>query len=106
MVEWMWLRDWRNSPKGPTESLEQSALSQGQVNELFAMRQQDLETIKAWIGLKFYYRAAEKVKQEEERLRKLLNFQQTKQTLLSEYSFVLVQTFKLKPSNVARSDPW
>jgi hypothetical protein len=76
-------------PQEPTESLEQSALSQGQVNELFAMRQQDLETIKAWIGLKFYYRAAEKVKQEEERLRKLLNFQQTKQTLLSEYSFVL-----------------
>ena len=60
-----------------------------QISETFSQRHHDLETIKQWIGLKFYYRAAEKVKQEEAALRKLLDREEIKRSILSEYSFVL-----------------
>jgi hypothetical protein len=41
------------------------------------------------VGLKFYYRAAEKIKQEEETLKRFLRIESAKQTVLADYSFVL-----------------
>ena len=64
-------------------------LSAEQVRELYEARQRDLETMKQWVGLKFYYRAAEKIKQEEANLKKLLRLETVKQGILAEYSFVL-----------------
>jgi len=74
--------------EAPFENGEQG-LNAGQVDELYQTRKLDLETMKPWVGLKFYYRAAEKIKQEEEALKKLLRLENVKQGILAEYSFVL-----------------
>lgn len=66
-----------------------NGLSVSQVRELYEARQRDLKTMKQWVGLKFYYRAAEKIKQEENSLKKLLRLEGIKQDILAEYSFVL-----------------
>ena len=64
-------------------------LNEDTVISLFNQRQQTLEQIKPWVGLKFFYRTTEKIKQEEVNLRKLLRLENAKQTVLSDYSFVL-----------------
>jgi len=64
-------------------------LSADAVTALYQTRQADLETLKKWVGLKFYYRAAEKIKQEETSLKRLLRLEDAKQAILSDYSFVL-----------------
>ncbi len=65
------------------------SLSVDTVAELYKARHTDLETMKKWVGLKFFYRATEKVKQEEATLKRLLRLETAKQTILADYSFVL-----------------
>lgn len=72
-----------------TATEQPNNLDETQLSETFSRRHKDLETIKQWVGLKFYYRTAEKVKLEELALRKLLNREEIKRSILSEYSFVL-----------------
>jgi len=67
----------------------EGSLTAEAVTSLYKARQNDLETIKKWVGLKFYYRAAEKIKQEEQALRRLLRLEDAKQSILADYSFVL-----------------
>lgn len=64
-------------------------LNAGQVEQLYTARQADLEALKQWVSLKFYYRVAEKVKAEQTAFRRLLRLEDAKQNILSEYSFVL-----------------
>ena len=75
-----------------TEQLPATAegsLTAEAVTSLYQTRQADLETMKKWVGLKFYYRAVEKIKQEEQALRRLLRLEDAKQSILADYSFVL-----------------
>jgi len=67
----------------------QAGLNAETVAELFTSRQADLKTLHRWVGLKFYYQAAEKIKQEEQTLKRLLRLETAKQTILADYSFVL-----------------
>lgn len=71
------------------ETAADGSLTAEHVEQLYAVRRSDLKSIKPGIGLKFYYRAAEKIKQEEEALKRLLRLENAKQNILSEYSFVL-----------------
>jgi hypothetical protein len=77
-----------HNQEAPLEN-QAEGLSANQVQELYEARHRDLKTMKQWVGLKFYYRAAEKIKQEEESLKKLLRLESVKQGILAEYSFVL-----------------
>lgn len=72
-----------------SETASDSGFNEDTVISLFNERQQTLGQIKPWVGLKFFYRTAEKVKQEEAHLRRLLRLENAKQTVLSDYSFVL-----------------
>jgi hypothetical protein len=72
------------APPAANESLSADALA-----TLFQARRNDLAAIKKWVGLKFFYRATEKVKQEEASLKRLLRLETAKQTILADYSFVL-----------------
>ncbi len=73
----------------PRTHLRPEDLSEAKLAQTISHRQKDLESIKQWVGLKFYYRASEKIKAEEAALRKLLNREEVKRSVLSEYSFVL-----------------
>jgi len=68
---------------------DEGSLSAPAVTELYQARHADLQTMKPWVGLKFFYRAAEKIKQEEATLKRLLRLETAKQTILADYSFVL-----------------
>ncbi len=75
------------------ETVNEAGLSANVVAELYDARRDNLKTLKNWVGLKFYYRAAEKIKQEEEVLKRLLRLENAKQTILADYSFVLDQAY-------------
>jgi hypothetical protein len=79
----------RQEPEAETAADTGASLSESVISDLFAARRQQLDTVKQWISLKFFYQAAEKVKREEAALRKLLDLEQAKQTILAEYTFVL-----------------
>ncbi len=72
-----------------TPNASDGSLSANTVAELYQTRQADLQTMKSWVGLKFFYRATEKIKQEEATLKRLLRLETAKQTILADYSFVL-----------------
>lgn len=76
-------------PAENAEAVTESRLDAAAVANLFQARQQHLATLKNWVGLKFFYRAAEKIKQEETSLKHLLRLENAKQTILADYSFVL-----------------
>lgn len=74
-------------PEQETSATE--GLTMQQVDELYTARNANLEAIKQWVNLKFYYRVAEKIKQEQEAFKRLLRIENAKQDILAEYSFVL-----------------
>jgi len=67
------------------------------VDELYLQRTSNLEGIKALLSLKLYHRIAEKLEKEKIMLMKFLRWEDTKQDILSNYTFVLnTQYFEQK----------
>lgn len=77
------------SKTGEEQVGPQGVLSPKEAMEICKIRQEALEGLKHVITLKFYHQITEKLSQEKLAFEKLLNLETAKQTVLSQYSFVL-----------------
>lgn len=67
----------------------ESMITKDEVESLYHDRKQSLEHIRGAICLKFYYIISEKLDQEKKSFERILHIEDTKQEVLSRYSFVL-----------------
>ena len=67
----------------------ETALNKSEVDELYSSRQNSLSHIKSVVSLKFYHYIEGKLQQEKKLFEQLLHLEDSKQELLSHYSFVL-----------------
>ncbi len=64
-------------------------ITKEEVLQLYDQRKQGLESIRGTICRKFYYTISEKLEQEKKLFERILHIEDTKQEVLSRYSFVL-----------------
>jgi hypothetical protein len=72
----------------PTEALD-AALTQEDIELMFAARTEVLESIRSNVCLSFFYAVSEKLAKERSSLMDILNLNDKKHELLERYSFVL-----------------
>lgn len=76
-------------PQTQESPMAEGGLSIDAVSRLYGSRLGNLERLRPLISLKLYYGVVEKLEQEKAQLLRFLRWEDTKQDILSNYSFVL-----------------